>query len=93
MRKFYLITKDEELSELTGLTNKELWDAGVNLDDYDYFIVTPTSEKVRKQKVMTVGICPKDGTWDRLLTGCCSNEWKHIKTPKGNFYIGGAYHA
>lgn len=35
MLKLVVFETEEELSELTGLTEQELWDKGFNLDDWD----------------------------------------------------------
>lgn len=36
MTDITLFNTEKELSELTGLDHKELWDAGFNLDDWDW---------------------------------------------------------
>lgn len=81
MQQFYLITKEKELGELLGLTHDEIWEKGICLDDWDYFIVIPS----KKSTVPHI--------WDRLLSGSCCNGWRYVKTSKGNFHVGGAYHA
>ena len=90
MKTFYLITELNEIEELTGLNHEEQWDSDLNLDDWDYFIFIPTDKDPDNFKG---NFQPKDPIWNRLLSGCCSNDWVHIKSPKGNFYIGGAYHS
>jgi len=90
MKQFYLITELKEIRELTSLNDDAIWKAGVCLDDWDYFIFVPTTKKPDDFKD---SFEPKDGTWNELLNGCCSNTWVHIKSPNGNFYVGGAYHS
>ena len=68
----------EELIELTGLSNSELWDVGINLDDWDYGLCCNDL----------------DFDMERLLSGSCSNEQKIIKLKTGKrVKIGMAYHS
>lgn len=96
MKQFYLINKESEITELTGLDREGIWDAGIDLDDWDYFVFIPTTDKFIDSGGRMFNyaiISPKEEIWDRLLSGCAGNVWIHIKTPKGNFYVGGAYHS
>lgn len=87
---FYLLETEDQLQYMTGLNHDGIWEAGVCLDDWDYFIVIPTKDKPGK---FARNIIPKNDTWNRLLDGCFSNDWVHIESPNGYFYIGGAYHS
>jgi len=93
MKQFYLITQRKELEKLLGITNGEIWEKGVDLDDWDYFIAVKTNDKQNKSSDMRFNPIPKDEIWERLLNGGCDNSWYHVETKNGNFYIGGAYHS
>ena len=75
---------EETLTKITGLKHDELWDVGINLDDWDYGVIIEGKYK---------GIIKNTYCLERLLQGCCDNVWEQIETPKGIFTIGMAYHS
>lgn len=42
MKTVTFFSKESELSELTGLNHEQLWDAGFDLDDWDFGFVSDT---------------------------------------------------
>jgi hypothetical protein len=67
----------------------ELWDQGVNLDDWDYLIIAPVDQ------IEWVGDEPEPA-WNnplgRLLTGCCANRWYKVQWDGQEVALGVAYH-
>lgn len=76
---------DKVLENKVGLNHEELWKAGLCLDDWDYGLIVNGKKAYNMEKNYTL---------NRLLTGCCSNEWFQIKNKKGRWFtIGMAYHS
>jgi hypothetical protein len=67
----------EELAEFLKLSTSDLLKY-LSGDDYDYFIITEGTYHSDRFHI-----------FDRLLTGCCTNEIVTI----GEWIVGGAYHA
>lgn len=42
MKTVTFFSEESELSELTGLNHEQLWDAGFDLDDWDFGFVSDT---------------------------------------------------
>ena len=42
MKTITFFSNESELSELTGLNHEQLWDAGFDLDDWDFGFVSDT---------------------------------------------------
>ena len=42
MKAITFFSNESELSKLTGLNHEQLWDAGFNLDDWDFGFVSDT---------------------------------------------------
>lgn len=80
--------REDYLQGLLGMTHDELWEvAKINLDDWDYGLVLKNHLKSSSSYFKSTGL-------DRLLTGCCSNEWYEVKSKNGELYtIGMAYHS
>lgn len=83
------------------LTQEEMdyfWDKGICLDDYDYMLVCP-SNIIKKVTHNYEGEEPYEDyepssyTFERLLTGCCSNKWYKIEFRGKKAALGIAYHA
>lgn len=94
MSVFNTIVFDTEdyLQGLLGMTHQELWDAGVNLDDWDYGVVLEGQNKTMAAYLMESRM--EEYPLHRLLSGQCSNEWYEVKSKYGKWYtIGMAYHA
>jgi len=64
MTKITIFETEKELSELTGLTHEELWDAGFNLDDWDWGFRT-------KNKDLT---WPEERIVECMDNYCCGYE-------------------
>ena len=85
MKKLIFFTDDSQIHKLVGLSHNELWEAGLNLDDWDYGLLL-TGKKAHE--------CESDWELNRLLTGVCSNEWFQIKNKEGKWFtFGMAYHS
>ena len=54
-------TEEEELEELTGLNRDQLWDAGFDLDDWDFGFRTKT--KIHKDVDVEYGYYDSDDTY------------------------------
>jgi hypothetical protein len=88
---FTLVTTADELAEYLKTTTDELWKVGVDLYDYEYFIVIETKDKVNK---FIKNFDPSDDTWNRLLQdNYCSKEWVHVEIGKKRYYVGAVYHS
>lgn len=76
----YFNGNNEELCKEIGISEKECWDY-MSLDDWDYALIFD-------------GHIPNiklSNEFDRLLDGCCKNEW--IYFPKQKKTVGMAYHS
>ena len=71
-------TELEELEYLTGLSIKELWDMGVDLDDYTCFF--QTNEKINSDKY-----------WRLILKFDSMCDWQEYEINGKYYYI--IYHA
>lgn len=80
------------LKGLLKMTSQEMWDAGMNLDDWDYgvvlegYLVTCSAYLMPTKK--------EEYPLHRLLNGVCDNEWFEVTSKDGKKYtIGMAYHS
>lgn len=75
---------EKDLSTLTGLDHDQLWDAGFNLDDWDFgFVVDrPLSQEWD---------APQFQSWldDRMDCYCCGS--RHVEYGGKHYYM--AYHS
>ena len=98
-----VLTRDE----LTGEDVEEFWQQNVDMDDWDYIVLAPVEtieeevekwheydwNKGREVERERTAWTQKEYALDRLLTGCCHNEW-YKATFRGEVYaVGVAYHA
>jgi hypothetical protein len=76
--------------ELEKSEIEALWEQKVNMDDWDYMLVVSTDE----MQIDSYGQVHSVYPLERLLSGCCSNEWYSPVRFRGNLVaIGIAYHA
>lgn len=82
-KAFTYFDTEDDLSRLIGLDHDQLWDHGINLDDWDYGILFYGNETpdIKKSEIQ------------RMLTGCCSNEWVVVTVGDVNYTVGMAYHS
>ena len=74
----------------SDVTNS-LWDQGVNMDDWDYAILTSPDAVYKSEN--SNELHPHQWTLDRMLIGCCSNTWYLAEIRGTKYAIGIAYHA
>lgn len=98
-----ILTKDE----LTREDIDAFWKQGVCMDDWDYVILAPLDtidiktedregydyDTGRNEKHSIVTVTQNDFTLDRMLFGCCSNEWYKATFRGQEYAVGVAYHA
>jgi len=87
--------KLEFYNEIPDEWRDPLWKQGVSLDDWDYmlFIKAPVPEAFTLA-VMREHWEPSEPHLERLLTGCCHNEWYAVTDFGGRAgFLGVAYHA
>lgn len=83
--------------DYTREDTESFWDQGVNMDDWDYFILAPVDvleeidstdydDKPCKKYVVPYEL-------ERLLTGCCNNTWYKASFRGVEYAVGVAYHA
>lgn len=90
---------------ITGYKNvtteevKDLWDKGVDLDDWDYIIVLPP-ETLKESSIINFYTKEKETMFeqkidrlDRLLTGSCADTWYKVEFRGELRALGVAYHA
>ena len=84
-----------EPDDLDRSTIDRLWDQGVNLDDWDYMLITYDVEAFTVVEVdeEVLGLAPISWSLGRLLTGCCSNIWYKITWRGEAAMVGVAYHS
>lgn len=83
--QMYYFTDDDDIRHIIKLSHDELWDAGVNLDDWDYGILICGKIKRKQTKLFYL---------DNLLNGVFKNEWYEFKNKKGEWFtLGMAYHS
>ena len=83
-----------------------LWDAGVDMDDWDYVIFGPPEILVSREEeqrdwdspdplavVKATVYTPHDYQIERLLQGCSDNTWYLIEWEGKQTAVGVAYHA
>ena len=77
---------EENLSELTGLSHDELWDAGFNLDDWDAGFQSDVKLHAEPDKELV-----EDGTYDKgeLLYWDSPCFW--LMSQMANYCVGASY--
>jgi hypothetical protein len=82
-KQFIYFDKEEELEKLLGLNQDQIWDHGINLDDWDYGVLFYGNEtpSMRKSEIRN------------LLNGVCSNEWVVVTIDGKNYTVGMSYHS
>lgn len=77
--------------DITEEAKKSLWDQGVNLDDTDILLLTFDVDQFTFTHEGE--IYPIDSAVDRMLTGCCHNQWFSIQWNGEPAVVGVSYHA
>lgn len=83
--------KIDYITDLKDFTKEEhdyLQDNGIILDDWDYILMMDYD-----RKIFQADNRPRDVQLERLLTGCCANNWYRIEFRGGQKIIGIAYHS
>lgn len=82
-----LFDSTDYLQGLLLMSTDEIWNLGINLDDWDYGICLEGQLKTLSSYLASTDL-------PRLLNGSCDNEWYEVKSNNGKWYtIGIAYHA
>lgn len=80
--------------DLDEETIRDLWDQGINMDDWDYLLFFEATHTLKlPMEFHQITLSPRNPNIERLLTGSYANKW----WPIGNFQgrkgiIGVAYH-
>lgn len=79
-------------SELTREDIAAFWAQGVCMDDWDYVVLAPVTTLYADSSESS-GYGQSEYVFERILVGCCSNDW-HRATYRGVEYaVGVAYHS
>ena len=84
-----------EPDDLSSDIVEKLWNQSVDLDDWDYLLITTDLDSFEEVEDEDGRITwsPTSSTIERLLTGCCSNIWYKISWRGKKAMVGVAYHS
>lgn len=75
-------------------TIAELWDQGVNMEDWDYMLFFEAVHNIElPRRFNKITLEPRNDNIAGLLRGCCANHWYPVINFKGRKgVLGVAYH-
>ena len=82
-----------EPDDLDDDTVGDLWDLGVNMEDWDYMLFFESVHTVKLPiEFNKITLEPRNENIARLLSGSCSNVWYPINFKGRRGILGVAYH-
>lgn len=86
-----------QYEDLTRDEIEDLWNQNVDLDDWDYMLVTDDLTQFKlnedKEEYDESEYIPIEWCVSKLLTGCCRNVWYRVKFREKMQMMGVAYHS
>lgn len=95
------ITLIDSKNDFTPQERGELWDKGVDLDDWDYAIIVPADELDYDESyedtesgrtILVKRYFPKNFNLERMTQSTCSTTWYKINFRDKDVGIGVVYH-